>query len=331
MVVMPFDWCEKYRPVDIEEPDVSRYDPFLLAEDHLAETVNELQIGLVRAHSLAIRDLRKWYQKKDTVESSDPRVVFSIKGRPDIQLRSTVREKTLSPAWAESFELELMFDEIAEDPTLTVRIEDYDGKLSKSESMGICEIPLRGREHTRSREWYTLQHDPTNKKGVVTGEVDVVLRWRHVPSRVFKPFAGLEDNLQKCPNELIIGLGRGRGLPIMDKSMFSKGGSSDPRVVVWIEGVDEPLVSSTKKKSLNPCWREVFKLEVPPTLEDPVLHIKCEDWDLVGKPDSMGLVDVPLIDYRIQLGFTSIDHRQKTRQWLALGPDPKAKKTQTTR
>mgnify|MGYP006243177919 FL=1 len=173
-----------------------------------------------------------------------------------------MREKTLSPAWAESFELELMFDEIAEDPTLTVRIEDYDGKLSKSESMGICEIPLSGREHTRTREWYTLQHDPTNKKGIVTGEVEIVLRWRHVPSRVFKPFAGLEDNLQKCPNELIIGLGRGRGLPIMDKSLFSKGGSSDPRVVVWIEGVDEPLVSSTKKKSLNPCWREVFKLSL---------------------------------------------------------------------
>ena len=110
-------WCEV--PTGRrEEPDVSRYDPFLLAEDHLAETVNELQIGLVRAHSLAIRDLRKWYQKKDTIESSDPRVVFSIKGRPDIQLRSTVREKTLSPAWAESFELELMWDEIKEDPTL---------------------------------------------------------------------------------------------------------------------------------------------------------------------------------------------------------------------
>ena len=46
--------------------------------------MNELQIGLVRAHSLAIRDLRKWYQKKDTIESSDPRVVFSIKGRPDM-------------------------------------------------------------------------------------------------------------------------------------------------------------------------------------------------------------------------------------------------------
>ena len=71
--------------------------------------MNELQIGLVPGPPFAIRDLRKWYQKKDTIESSDPRVVFSIKGRPDIQLRSTVREKTLSPAWAESFELEAMW------------------------------------------------------------------------------------------------------------------------------------------------------------------------------------------------------------------------------
>ena len=60
------------------------------------------------------------------------------------------------------------------------------------------------------------------------GMAEIVLRWRHVPSRVFKPFVGLEDNLQKCPNELIIGLGRGRNLPIMDRSLFSKGGSSDP-------------------------------------------------------------------------------------------------------
>ena len=64
---------------------------------------------------------------------------------------------------------------------------------------------------------------------------------------------------------------------------------------------------------------------MPPTLEDPYTTYKVRGLGFIGKPDSVGLVDVPLIDYRIQLGFTSIDHRQKTRQWLALGPDPKAK------
>ena len=318
-VVMPFEWCEKFRPVDAEEPDVSRYDPFLIETTAFDELpVNELQVGVVRAHSLAIRDTRKFWQAKTTVESSDPRVVISLKGRPDVRLESTVREKTLSPAWAESFNLELMEDEVREDPTLTIRVEDYDGTLSKPQSMGVCEIPLASLKHGRSRGWYELTKE-TNTKGVVSGEIELVLRWRHVEARVFRPFLNLKDDLTKCPNELVIGVGRGRGLPIMDRSMFSKGGSSDPRIVMWIEGVDEPLTSSTKKKSLDPCWREVFRLEVPSTLEAPLLHIKCEDWDLVGRPDFMGAVDVPLIDYRIQLGFTSIDHRRVTRSWLPLG------------
>ena len=54
----------------------------------------------------------------------------------------------------------------------------------------------------------------------------------HLPTLVdFNPvhFEGEDDGRpDKPPNELKVALVRARNLPIMDKNMFSKGGSSDP-------------------------------------------------------------------------------------------------------
>ena len=135
--------------------------------------VNELQIGLVRGHSLAIRD-KKMFGKKGE-GSSDPLVVLSFKGRKDVAIKSTVREKTLCPAWAETFAVDLGHDEIREHPTLVVTCEDHD-LVGGNDFMGFFEVPLTGLEHGRSRNWHELRKDPTKPKLDVSGELEIVPR-----------------------------------------------------------------------------------------------------------------------------------------------------------
>lgn len=134
--------------------------------------------------------------------------------------------------------------------------------------------------------------------------------------------------MKQVPNELVVGLGRGRELAIMDTSMFSKGGSSDPRCLFWIPGVDVIEKSKVIRKCLDPCWREVFYLEMPPSLENPVLKVRCEDYDDASAADFMGGLELPLKEY--SMGIVKRSHRLTTRAWLALEPDPKHRKVKVT-
>ena len=66
----------------------------------------------------------------------------------------------------------------------------------------------------------------------------------------------------KPPNELLIGLCAGRDLAIRDTSVFTKGGSSDPRCVFSIKDrPDLKCQSTVKKKNLNPVYGETFSFE----------------------------------------------------------------------
>ena len=56
-------------------------------------------------------------------------------------------------------------------------------------------------------------------------------------------------------NELRVAVIRARKLPIMDKNLFSKGGSSDPLVHLELEGSILKFKTQVQKKTLEPVWR----------------------------------------------------------------------------
>jgi hypothetical protein len=64
----------------------------------------------------------------------------------------------------------------------------------------------------------------------------------------------------------------------------SKGGSSDPRCTLTVSGTELKAQSSTKQKTLEPRWCEVFSFEYTPgsdTENPPVLDVLVEDIDAV--------------------------------------------------
>eukprot|EP00027_Filamoeba_sp_ATCC50430_P006241 CAMPEP_0168559882 /NCGR_PEP_ID=MMETSP0413-20121227/10760_1 /TAXON_ID=136452 /ORGANISM="Filamoeba nolandi, Strain NC-AS-23-1" /LENGTH=221 /DNA_ID=CAMNT_0008591139 /DNA_START=32 /DNA_END=694 /DNA_ORIENTATION=- len=69
-------------------------------------------------------------------------------------------------------------------------------------------------------------------------------------------------------------------------------GKSDPYVIVQKEGEnDKKKILKTKiiKKTLNPVWREEFKLTV--TTQDKILFT-VKDWDRFGSDDPLGTAEV---------------------------------------
>ena len=79
-----------------------------------------------------------------------------------------------------------------------------------------------------------------------------------------------------------------QGLPVMDKNLLSKGGSSDPIATLTVGAASQK--SSVKKKELAPVWAEAFGL---PCEAGDVLKVEVHDYDLVGANDFMGSVEIP--------------------------------------
>lgn len=95
---------------------------------------------------------------------------------------------------------------------------------------------------------------------------------------------------EQSPNELQVTVVQARGLQIMDKAMFGKGGSSDPLVILKCNG--QKHRTTTKKKNLEPVWEENFTFRVTSPHES--LEVIMEDED-VTMNDFMGKVIVPLL------------------------------------
>ncbi len=95
-----------------------------------------------------------------------------------------------------------------------------------------------------------------------------------------------ELHFDRPANEIQIFLVRAAGLPIMDRNLMSKGGSSDP--VVTFSCCGEKATSSIKKKDLNPQWAEYHSLLVEE--DDAQLLIVVEDYDLMGRAPVSGNV-----------------------------------------
>ena len=72
-----------------------------------------------------------------------------------------------------------------------------------------------------------------------------------------------EAQPDEAPNCVAIHLVSAKGLPVMDKNLLSKGGSSDPFARFQVVGGDsdgKEFESEVKYKTLQPVWRELFQL-----------------------------------------------------------------------
>ena len=150
-------------------------------------------------------------------------------------------------------------------------------------------IPLKTLSDRKiHRQWHRLL-PPKLKKGQKRskdagkkrGRIDLAARWVHNPKLVVPlppELQASELHFDRPANEVQIFLVRAAGLPIMDRNLMSKGGSSDP--VVSFECCGEKTQSSIKKKDLNPQWAEYHSLLVEEA--DAQLLIVVEDYDLMG-------------------------------------------------
>ena len=106
----------------------------------------------------------------------------------------------------------------------------------------------------------------------------------------YAAFPAQDWDSDKPPNEVKVKLHAARNLPIMDKNLLSKGGSSDPFVQIKCGG--DTAKSSTKTKSLNPVWDETHTVGIG-SRED-VVEIVVMDYDKLSGNDFMGGTNFPL-------------------------------------
>ncbi|KAJ1461674.1 hypothetical protein M885DRAFT_506738 [Pelagophyceae sp. CCMP2097] len=133
---------------------------------------------------------------------------------------------------------------------------------------------------------------------------------RKSTAAVFSPAAAaaivLEDAWPALePNEVHIAVLRGRNLRVMDKHVFSAGGSSDPFVQVSVQG--GKARTSTVKKTTAPEWHSVLVL--PASDLRASVEIACWDEDMLSSPDFMGKFSVPL---------ATLADREAHAGWFAL-------------
>ena len=80
---------------------------------------------------------------------------------------------------------------------------------------------LNAVEKRRVRKWYALEADAggEHKSSNVHGELELILEWCYNPELDFDPFCEEDKYPEKPPNEVCVGLGRGRHLAIKDKAV----------------------------------------------------------------------------------------------------------------
>ena len=274
-----------------------------------AKDPNELVIFLIQAYKIKIMDsagLGGLLSSAAKGGSTDPFFEFNI-GEGD-KVKSTVKKKNLNPEFNEQFRLPMRVNS----GKLTISCSDYD-MGSGNDFIGKNDADLTDlSDRKEKRKWFTLLGD----KGEEDGYVLVGLKWVFNPELLSpvdqpinweEPSFKLNDNLEEAnPNELNILLIKAYGLKVMDKNMFSKGGSSDPLISFKIG--DEVVKSTTKKKTLAPEWNEKFSLPVKSSTGK--VTIVCDDHDMASGNDFMGQFDVLMGDF---------SGRKEVRKWFALG------------
>ena len=156
---------------------------------------------------------------------------FVIQGTKFLRCKSKTIKHSLDPSWRETFTLALTkgeymegekkFDFGANGAILEVTVEDVDA-MSAADFMGELNIPLETVEKKRTRAWYPLEADAEgkHKSSNVVGAVELILEWCYDPEMDFDPFMEPDEHPDKAPNEIRIGLARGRNLAVKDKARF---------------------------------------------------------------------------------------------------------------
>lgn len=291
------------------------FDPFLEEDLHVSDPPNELRVALISARDLAVKD-KNLLSKGG---SSDPRCTLSVTGT-ELTNKSTTKPKTLVPLWNEVFSFPYDPGSAHENPpVLDVLVEDVDA-LTKADFMGRLKVELAPLKNKRLRKWFSLSSEEGASSNV-TGDVELVVQWRHNPALAHTPF---DDSVEvpegKKPNELRVAAISARRLAVKDKKLIGEG-SSDP--VVTFELGSVKAETTVKKKTLNPTWKEAFSK--PCSVEeagDLILKVKVEDWDAVSGRDFMGSCVIDLKECVEQ------PNKAATRTWCLLHLDD-AQKTQT--
>ena len=212
-------------------------------------------------------------------------------------MQSTVKKKNLNPEYAEEFRFPMRSNA----GKLKVTCMDYD-MGSGNDLVGAHEIELSELDDRKEhRAWYTLTGEDGKTED---GHVLLGLKWIFNPELLSpvdqpidwaEPSFELNDNLDEANlNELNICLIKAYGLKVMDKNMFSKGGSSDPLISFKIG--DEVVKSTTKKKTLAPEWSEKFSL--PVKSETAKISVTCDDYDMASGNDFMGMFNIDVGDFK---------------------------------
>ncbi|KAH8046598.1 C2 domain-containing protein [Aureococcus anophagefferens] len=336
--------------------DPSEDRPFFLDGPTLAEhedrDPNELRVAVCRARDLKAMDAAVPFSSVG--KTSDPYVKVELKQHKGGKTKT--KKKTLAPVWNETFAFDLAGGSkgaqssgtATEDAPEHVDFHVYDHDLIGSDDfLGLACVPLATlleAKHKPVTAWYPLGEKSQRAGGDGSlGAVMLCCQWRYNVELDFRPFCDADDaHADKPPNEVRVALFRGRGLAIKDKNLLSSGGSSDPRVRFVLLGgaVEEDpkrrkkqekertWKSSTRKKTLDPIWREVFARELRPPKEDdlaatknwspPLLRCICEDVDELTSADFMGQLD-------IALDALIADRPTVDASWRALAPDPDGK------
>lgn len=271
-------------------------------------TQRHLYVDIVRAKNII------GVNKKNG--TSDPYIVAwlqNVAGREIKRERFQTKtvSKTLSPEWDERFTFGQEYDlnSSGDLPTLVLSMYHVGGLMKTDEAMGKITIPLDTIDPNggTSSSWYPLVGDSRTMKFAAAGEVYVKVAFSGPvieggasvsTGQIITGFDHIAVDSEYAdfnPNFLRVMVVRGVGLPIMDKNLFGKGGSSDPFVRIRIQGEDTRKTKAITK-NLNPVWSEKFQWE---HVEDPQLamEVTVEDQNDVMSSEFMGRFVVPLSDF----------------------------------
>ena len=250
--------------------------------------------------------------------TSDPFVqVYTTSTTGKVSCKTEVIKKTTEPVWETNNNFKIA--EADEGADLIFEIRDDD--LVSSEFMGKVVIPMKTfASRAEIREWYTIKNkDNENDTDTDRGYLLVAVKWIYNPailseaeaidpSDMGPPMDIAPDIDVKPANRVNIFVLRARNIPVMDKNMFSSGGSSDP--VVKLSYDKEKHKTKVVKKNLYPVFMERFFFDrVLSTTSKNTIEVTVEDYDLTGN-DFIGRVKIPLI---------SLKDRTEVRHWFKLG------------
>ncbi|KAJ8612550.1 hypothetical protein CTAYLR_003727 [Chrysophaeum taylorii] len=282
------------------------FQPFQEPSDFPNKRPNELLIAVVQGRGLAVVHDR--YLSSKTGGSSDLRVILRVTST-DAECRTTrvAKKQTERPRWLETFRIPV---EYADDCPQALMVQCVDQSSSAADSMGVVRVDLAplARDQERIRKWFPLEADPDHPSEAASGELELVLRYIHNPEFCsFEPFEDEATINDHSPNELLVGLVRGRDLATKDSSHLPS-----PQVTFCISGNDTSYQSTVRNKTLFPIWHETFRLPIfwADENDETFVSIRCEHLDeILSQATPIG---------EIRIFLKSLSNQQLRRQWFPL-------------